>query len=390
MAGPLFTMENGVVFPRVDVSASVPRDDDVLAWMYRMRRENPGLYVLAATHCWRAKPLRRDMRGFVLSGIKDQLRFLGLPARPAIGRVLAKVRFTELDYADPMDRLHRWLSVKNELPKVVLHAHQLHMSYLEVLMRNEWLGCLPYPTEIGLHPESDQGIDQFLTMFELVCRWMGELGMNEADCAAAFSRVRSYDDLCRLYERLDDKARRQRLIDEDVQVPLPLEEIEGIEAPRTIEDFECLSDLQANCVHSYFQRALNGHCAIYTVVSNRKVMLTAEIVPSKDGFWLPSEVLARENTLPRQKDVEHLYHWLALIQGDPNDSDGYARNLVRLLRCVCYWTLKNEDEQGLSPFLLLEVNAASNLVSERVAKGHAEQLGMLFDKKTRVIRSEKD
>lgn len=388
MDAPLFTMEEGMVRARTDVADSVPRDDEVFAWMDRMRLENPGLYVFALKHCWQTRPLLRNMKAFCQSSMKEQLRLVGLPPRRAVGRVLAKLRFAELDN-EAINRLGRWLHARKELPKVLLHARQVHLRYLEALMHNEWLACLPYPADIGVHPESDEGIEQFLTLFDLFCHFAAELDLDEATLTSALGGVRTYDGFVELYERFEDKLHRQRLINDNVQVPLPLEEIEGIEAPRTLPDFERLGDLQENCIRDYFQRARGGHCAIYTVVRNGKVMLTAEIVPSKDGFWTPSEVLARGNTMPRQQDVEHLYHWLALTQARPNDADGYARNLIRLLNWVCYWTLKKEGEDGLSPFLQVEVNAASRLVADRAARGHAGQMGMAFDQPASAIRKEK-
>jgi len=92
-------------------------------------------------------------------------------------------------------------------------------------------------------------------------------------------------------------------------------------------------DAMGNCVASYAARCSRGECRILSIRKSRnsKPVANVMIVPTSDGQWKVTQVLARRNTRP-SKHATAAAHWAASQYGAvqakdvvPDDADKRAR-----------------------------------------------------------------
>jgi hypothetical protein len=376
---PLITTINGQIRPGAVIEAWLRDAPDLRFQLNALGMVNPGMlvYLLVMGHHW-GKPAER-LHAFFRKGLRDQLDYVGLRPFPVLGRIMSKLVIDRVDTVNELEVLGEWLNREVEsLPKALLHEPVLHQRYLEALMHQPLVECIPYPTRMGIDPNGAGNMDQLKSLLDEYERLTRDKGLDRRQLGAVLSVVRSVKDLENIVFALERDL---------LEVQLPLEPDSFIWAPRKLVEYKQLALAQQNCVHQYFRSAVQGKSVVYTVRDKHGVQLTAELRKA-NGFWYPTQVLAKRNQLPRPQDVHRLMRWLASSQIRADRRYSFKRNLARLMAWACARSVASAPGTGNEGHWMLQVEALSSLLVECQQQGLGVQLSLSLSAERSVPSNE--
>lgn len=376
-------MANGRVLP----CEWLYQDDAETAERWRQLESRPGLYALLADWMLQRELRVWEVKALLAMSFRDQLIQLRLPKLPGLAGLLDRLHFDTLDETD-IERLRYWLQGIDQIPRRLLHLPEVPFDYLELVMQEPLLVLLPALNELGLDLDNEATVTRLVDNVRQYWSLSLEMGCTEKGVTTRLAQVRSVQDIERMTAATRLNHWRYRMRRDQVQVPLPLMPGGKVVAPRTLEQFERLGALQRNCVAEYFNRALEGKCAIYCVRDGSRIALTAEL-EQRDGFWYPKEVLAMQNTIPFTRHVRELLFWLAATQVDGTDEYDYYRNLICLMKWVSEAVLNTRPDDPWVTHWNMLANVLADLISERANSGYAEQVGLPLGKAESPMELEK-
>ena len=296
-----------------------------------LRHRSPGMYGFLEACSARDLFLVQSLWIFVLRPWREQMAELGFEPRKSVRRLLAKLIIPEGVDPERLHVLQSWLNSRDPLPKPLLHAEVVYLAYMEALMRESWLEEVASVKRLGLDCSSNHDMHRLrATVGKLVMR----AHAYEMDAAWLRQVLRSgmrFSELEMLCRDLDRRLWRSERLQRGTRVEPPFQPGRRIWAPRTLEDFDWLGEVQNNCIADYFVAARLGQCAIYAVCLQGEITMTAEVVPLGGGLWVPMKMLGKSNSEPEEHSVHILVSWLALVQGNGWESDtAFQQNLDRI------------------------------------------------------------
>lgn len=375
--------ERGVSRPFPAMEAWLAANPPLALRMAGLGMLNPGLHAAILAVISQEGWPRTEVEAFLEMPWRQQLGRLELPQTKGFLRLLGSLDFHAIESPDRLMNTLRSVA-RQGLPKAIQHCGAVGFPYLEALARCQSIGELPQPEKLNLNPYSDAEMGRLLHAVLKCCICSANLGRSRAWLHQRFRTVRTARQFRAIQSNLRHLEWQRRAVAENWHVEVPLEPREGIWAPRTLREFQMLGRLQGNCVADYFAAARAGKGAIYAVLQGNRPVMTVELRPGADGLWMPEQMLAVENTLPRPAAVKKLLHWLATEQTTLDGDFSYNRNLLRLMRWIAENALQEEARTEYEVHWSLQAHALSELLSEWSRNGHAGQLSLPLTKPSRV------
>lgn len=260
------------------------------SWVFRPRSES--------------QPFRSARR--VVRRRRPQIaEWLGFPARPAVVRVLAKVRPSALTVRGLL-YLRRTLC-SEPIPKALLHLPSLDRCALRIVTDPQLVSHVTHSFLDDANSDpTEAGLERVAYMLDDILRMAGELGQR-------LGPLRSVSELRRVHDELAESLNRSanEELASTIIPPPPVAGTDEIVPLASAAEILVEGREMHHCVASYIRRVAAGQVYVYRVLAPERATLSLR--SDRDG-WELDQLQGPGNAAVQHETVQQVQAWLARVR----------------------------------------------------------------------------
>lgn len=265
-------------------------------------------HAVASSWAFRSRPEPqpyRTARRIVQLRRPQIAEWLGFPARPAVVRVLAKVRPSALTVRG-LHYLRRTLC-SEPIPKALLHLPSLDRCVLRIVTDPQLVAHVTHTfLEDANGDPAESGLERLAYLLDDTLRMAGELGQRVGP-------LRSVKALRRVHDELAERP-NLRANEELASIAIPPPPVAGTDAiVPLVSGAELLAEGREmhHCVASYIRRVAAGQVYVYRVLAPERATLSLR--SDRDG-WELEQIQGLANAPVEHETVLQVEAWLASMR----------------------------------------------------------------------------
>ncbi len=265
-------------------------------------------HALASSWVFRSRPESQPFRSArrVVRLRRPQIaEWMGFRGRPAVVRVLAKVRPIAVTVRGLL-YLRRTLS-SEPIPKALLHLPSLDRCVLRIVTDPQLVSHVAHTFLDDANSDpTEAGLERLAYLLDDSLRMAGDLGQR-------LGPLRSVSELRRVHDELAERMNR-RANEELASMVIPAPPVAGTDAIVPIASAaELLTEGREmhHCVASYIRRVAAGQVYVYRVLAPERATLSLR--SDRDG-WELEQIKGPANAPVERETVQQVQAWLASMR----------------------------------------------------------------------------